>query len=200
MIVGVFGLPGAGKTTFLTKCAYKWTHGKKFMGIPPADIVLTNFDCPNCYKLDFDSLGKFNFHHMNILIDEIMLFADCRNFKTFSEDLKAFFALHRRSHVNVVWCSQSYRDCDIKIRNLTEKFFLLECGKILSMFSFAKPIYHVMNVKSDEIQDRYILGAPLEWVPVFRPRYYSMFDSYESKLKLLPDPELIPWQQPNYQK
>lgn len=193
MIIGVFGLPGMGKTTFLAKCAYRWTHGKSFMGIPPAQIVFTNFQCPGCYKLDFNELGLFNFHDCNIIIDEIMLLADCRNFKTFPEHLKAFFALHRRSHTNVIWCSQSWRDCDLKIRALTERFYLLEKGRFLKDFSFIKPIRHIMGVSNKNMEDVYQLGAPIEWSFVFRPKYYKMFDSFESKLHALPPVKLTPW-------
>ena len=35
MVLGVFGLPGAGKTTFLTKCAVKSLSGKRFMRRKP---------------------------------------------------------------------------------------------------------------------------------------------------------------------
>lgn len=197
MIIGVVGLPGSGKTTFLTKCAYKWTHGKTFMGIPPADVVFTNFQCPGCYKLDFDKLGLYNFCNCNIIIDEIMLLADTRNFKTFPEHLKAFFALHRRSRTNCLWASQYWDDCDKKIRVLTERFYLLERGKILKSFSFVKPIYRAMGVDNKHMTDKYVLGAPLEWFWVYRPRYYSMFDSYESRLHELPPVELIPWDTPD---
>ena len=88
-IVGVIGLPGSGKTTLLAKAAYKWLHGKSFLGMPARSKVLTNFDCPGCYKLSFDCLGLYNFQDMNIIIDEIMLLADNRNFKSFPEHLKA---------------------------------------------------------------------------------------------------------------
>lgn len=186
MIIGVFGLPGMGKTTFLTKCAQMFLSGKRFMGVPPVDTVFTNFYCPRCYKLDFEKLGLYNFSNCNILIDEIMLFADTRNFKTFPEHLKQFFALHRHSNINIIWCSQYWDDCDKKIRVLTQRFYLLEKGKIFKDFSFVKPIYRHMGIDNKHMSDRYILGAPLEWSLVYRPRYYSLFDSYEVRHKLPP--------------
>ena len=39
MIIGVFGLPGAGKTTFLTSAAQHLLHGKSFMGLSPSKVV-----------------------------------------------------------------------------------------------------------------------------------------------------------------
>ena len=120
MIIGVIGLPGSGKTTLLSKAAYNWINGKSFLGIPPGKYVFTNFNCPGCYKLDFDCLGLYNFHDSNMLIDEIMLLADNRNFKTFPEHLKEFFALSRRSRLNILWASQS-ADCDKKITSYGNK-------------------------------------------------------------------------------
>lgn len=196
MIIGVFGLPGAGKTTFLTSAAQHWLKGRSYMGIAPAPTIFTNFYCEGCYKLDFDKLGIYNFSNCNILIDEIMLLADTRNFKTFPESLKSFFALHRKTlgdNHGVIWCSQYYDDCDKKIRVLTHKYYLLEKGKIFTSFSFVKPIIRDMKPKHGSMLDQFILGAPVTWRAVYRPKYYHNFDSYESKLKTLPPVELIPW-------
>lgn len=180
MIQGVFGLPGMGKSTFLAKCAWMCLHGKTFMNVPPHKYVYSNFACPGCYELDFDTLGKYNYHDCLILIDEIMLFADCRDFKTFSADLKYFFALHRHFNIDIIWCSQYYSDCDKKIRNLTNCFYLLEKAPVLPV-SFVKPILRAMGAKDGQMIDRYDLGAPITWRFVWRPLYYKLFDSYETK-------------------
>lgn len=185
MIIGVFGLPGEGKTTMLTKCAWRCLHGKSFMGIPPHSKVYTNFACPGCYQLDFDTLGLYDYHDCLILIDEIMLFADCRDFKNFTPELKWFFALHRHQNIDILWCSQYYNDCDKKIRNLTAKFFLLEKSNVLP-FSYVKPIIRAMGCKDNQMVDSYTLGAPITWNFVFRPRYYHLFDSYEVDKQLPP--------------
>lgn len=196
MILGVIGALGAGKTTFLAKCIYEFQHNRSFLGVKPRKLILSNFECPGCYKLDFDTLGLYNYHDCVMLIDEIMLLADNRNFKSFPEHLKAFFALSRRSGIDIIWCSQRW-DCDLKIRALTERYYLLERSKLFPWFSFVKPIIHKMGVKGSKLDDNYILGAPIEWRPIFRPRYYHLFDSFESKLHELPDPDLIPWLSPD---
>ena len=142
MIQGVFGLPGMGKSTFMTKCAVMSLKGKTFMGVKPKKIVFTNFECQGCYKLDFDKLGLYNFCDCLILIDEIMLFADTRNFKTFPEHLKrGFFAKHRHSNIDIIWCSQYWDDCDKKIRVLTQKFYLMEKSKIFPVDYMGKTYY-----------------------------------------------------------
>lgn len=190
-IVGVIGLPGSGKTTLLAKAAYNWLHGRSFLGIPARSKVFTNFECPGCYKLDFDCLGLYNFHDANMLIDEIMLLADNRNFKTFPEHLKAFFCLHRRSELGICWCSQRW-DCDAKIRALTERYYLLK-DSIIPGVSFIKPIVHNMGVSRSKLDDSFTIGAPITWKILFRPYYYTLFDSFESKLHTLPEPKLKLW-------
>lgn len=190
MILGVFGLPGMGKSTFLAKCAWQCLHGKSFMGIPPHKYVYTNFHCPGCYELDFDDLGKVNIHDALILIDEIMLLADCRDFKNFSREQKFFWSWARHFGVDVCWCSQYYSDCDKKIRNLTSKFFLLEKSSFLPV-SFIKPIVRMMGAKDGQMIDRYDLGAPITWRFVWRPKYYKLFDSFS--VPELPEPEYSLW-------
>lgn len=192
MIKSVFGLPGEGKTTFLTKCARMWLSGKRYMGIPPSDRVFTSFYCPGCYKLDWNTLGLYDMQNSNILIDEIMLFCDNRNWKEFPEHLKAFFSLHRHWNINIIWCSQNWRDCDLKIRNLTQDFYLIQKSIIFPQISFIKPIVRKFGVQHDSIVDTYVLAAPLEWKFVYRPRYYSYFDTY-AKHKVLPPVKLISW-------
>lgn len=190
MIVGVYGLPGAGKTTFLAYCIDRWQHGKSVLGLPPSDTIFTNFTFTGCYQLDFDSLGRYNFKNCCMVVDEIMLLADSRNFKTFGQNLKDFFALHRRSHISLIWCSQSWDDTDKKIRNLTDYFYKLETMHgLLHNFSVIKPIKHILGPPSDCYQ----LSAPVEWSFIYRPKYYHLFDSYESKINFLPDPKLSLW-------
>lgn len=188
----VFGLPGEGKTTFLTKCARMWLSGKRFLGIPPSDRVFTSFYCPGCFKLEWENLGVYELQNANILIDEIMLYCDNRNWKEFSDNLKIFFSMARHWNVNVIMCSQSWRDCDLKIRNLVDKFYLIQKSKLFPSISFVKPIIKKFNVYHDSIIDTYELGAPLEWSIVYRPRYYQYFDTY-AKHKKLPKKTYQSW-------
>lgn len=190
MIQGVFGLPGMGKSTLLAKCAFQNLEGKTFLDVPPHSYVFTNFACPRCYQLDFDSLGKVFYHDSLFLIDEIMLLCDSRNYRNFSNELKEFFALHRHYNNDIVWCSQNYRDTDLKIRNLTQRYFLLEKSAFFPI-SYVKPILHGLGVEKGDIQDGYRLGAPITWRFVYRPRYYSLFDSFETRP--LPEPDYKLW-------
>ena len=162
MVIGVFGLPGMGKTSFLTKCAQKCLHGKSFMGLPVHKHVFTNFECRGCYKLDFDKLGLYQFEDALILIDEIMLLADARNFKTFPEHLKYFFSHHRHYNTTVLFCSQYWTDCDKRIRGVTDRYYLITKSNFFPL-TIIKPIIRDFGVNHGTIEDGYFLGAPLTW-------------------------------------
>lgn len=191
MIIGVFGLPGMGKTTFLTKCAQMALKGKSFMGIKAHSKVFTNFECTGCYKLDFSALGVYHFSDCLMLIDEIMLLADTRDFKSFPPQLKYFFSHHRHFNIDVIWCSQYYDDCDKKIRVLTQRYYLLEKSAFLPV-SYVKPIHRFLGVSNAKMTDAYELGAPLTWSFVWRPHYYKHFDSFVTRT--LPPCELELWE------
>ena len=78
MITGIFGLPGSGKTCFLTYLAFKALSGKEpcigmfSWRVPVGDAapykrVFTNFPVPGCIQLDFDALGMYDFSDSLIL-------------------------------------------------------------------------------------------------------------------------------------
>lgn len=182
-INGVIGLPRSGKSTFLAKLAKKYQ--KKGL------TVYSNFYIQGCYQLDFDLLGKVDYHDCVMLIDEIALFADCRNFKEFSKDLVYFFTNHGHYNIQIWWCSQS-TDCDKKIRNLTESLYYVRPAPF--GFSYLRRIEKSINTET--MTDCYKLtGFPkLVW----RKRYYKMFDSYCRRH--LPDAPAVPWDSPIGQK
>lgn len=191
MIQMIFGLPGKGKTTTLTAAAMAWQRGESFLGIPPNDKIFTNFECPGCYKLEFEWLGLYDTSNSNIIIDEIMLFADCRNFKSFPEHLKKALALHRHGGTNYLICSQYWDDCDKKFRVLTQQYFLLDrlpCFPI----SVIKPIKRNLGPRGGKMQDGYDFEAPIKWQFIYLPKYYKLFDSFELEA-LPPMPSLDLW-------
>lgn len=184
-IQAIFGLPGQGKTTLLAKCAYKCLRGETFLGVPPHSKVFTNFECPGCFELDFDTLGLYAYEDALILIDEIMLLADTRDFKNFPAHLKFFFCMHRHFNLDIVYASQYWSDCDKKIRVLTDNYYLLEAAPFFPI-SFVKPINRKMSAENNNMVDNYTLGAPISWKWVWRPKYYKLFDSFASDRELKP--------------
>ena len=81
MVTGVFGLPGAGKSTFLAWCAFRASRGKSLrIGLGVAggvdlqsqrryERIYSNFPLLGCYPLDWDSLGVMDYSNCLILID-----------------------------------------------------------------------------------------------------------------------------------
>ena len=117
-IYGIFGLPRSGKTTYLCKIAHKC--------IKKGEKVYTNFPCKGALKLDFSTLGRVDYHDCTILIDEISLLCDSRDWKTFGSDLRYFFSNHGHYCIDVYYCSQWLTDCDVKIRRMTEELYYIE--------------------------------------------------------------------------
>lgn len=180
MIIGIWGLPGAGKTTTLTAVAQKALNGKRFIRELRSDYegVFTNFFCENCYKLNFDDLKSCAMPNSLMIVDEISLFADSRNFKTFDPKLMYFFKMHRHYGIDLIWCSQSASDADKKIRDITDTFYLLE-PSFFSGFSVLKKVYHNFSFANRQITDTYDVASRLEWKHIRLKKYWKYFDSFE---------------------
>lgn len=175
MIFGVFGLPRSGKTTYLCKIAK--TFQKK--GVP----VYSNFPCRGCIKLNFNDLGKRDFHDCIILVDEISLICDSRDWKNFNSDLRYFFTNHGHYGVDIYYCSQWFTDTDIKIRRMTEELYYIERKPLgLSMRFIVDR--DITTTDGGDIVDKYRFKCGRLF---FRRPYYSMFDSF-SKKSLPPAP------------
>ena len=196
MISGFFGLPGVGKTSFLAKIA-ALENKRIAKNKSKYQRVYTNFFCRDCYCLNFQDLGKYDMSDSLILIDEITLEADSRDFKQFTRNLKQFFILHRHYNCDIVYFTQQYDGVDKKIRDLTYDLWYV---KKIACWTMARRIYRCLDINEDtkEIVQGYRFPGLIEnlfslvfpwafklrrWC--FRPRYYKYFDSWE-KVSLPP--------------
>lgn len=190
MISGFFGLPGVGKTSFLAKIAFLENRRIR-RGKSSYTKVYTNFWCDGCFRFNFRDLGRYDISNALILIDEISLEADSRDFKSFSAQLKQFFVLHRHYNCDIVYFTQQYDGLDKKIRDLT---FDLWAVKKLGPWTMARRIYRTLDINDDshEIVQGYRFPNFFESVLsflfpylfhvrhwCFRPRYYKYFDSWD---------------------
>lgn len=184
MVIGYFGLPGSGKTTFLTRIAQKELRRIK-KGKSKYSHVLTNFFCRDCEKIDYKDLGHFEIENSLILLDEITLDADSRNFKQFDEWHKSFFLLHRHYNCDVIYFTQQYDGVDKKIRDITSSLFFV---KKVFVWSIATRIYRTLDIV--EITKEIVQGYRFpNWFEnlfargvkqiCFRPKWYKYFDSWE---------------------
>ena len=114
MISGIFGLPGAGKSTFLAWCVDRVRRRRSLSvgfslagGVSLQDLcsrdydrIYSNFPMLGCYPLDWDRLGVYEYSNCLILIDEIMMLCDSRAWKTYPENIKYFMSHHRKYAVD----------------------------------------------------------------------------------------------------
>lgn len=204
MISGIFGLTGAGKSTVLAWCVDRVRRGRSLSvglglagGVSLQDLhsrdyerIYSNFPMLGCYPLEWDRLGVYEYSNCLILIDEIMMLCDSRAWKTYPENIKYFMSHHRKYYTDIIWCSQSYTDTDIRIRNLTGQFLhIRRAGR----FTEIVPIHHLQDVSGGSINDFYELGGFASRRFINRSRYYGIFDSFSRKqLEPLPD-DLCLW-------
>lgn len=207
MITGVFGLQGAGKTTFLVyaaicgACRRDLSAGRAAWRVPLCDFrydrVYTNFPCvvPKKYKkkqkvpiyqLNIDDLGKKDFSNALIIIDEISLCLDSRNYKEFKQEIKEFFALARHYCCDVIYASQSYDHADKRIRDITS--VLLYVDKF-GGWSRVRPIHKQWSIDGT-ITEGFQLAPPLSSLWLRRKSFYTAFDSWAAPVLPANDAEM----------
>lgn len=198
MISAVFGLPGSGKSLILSYMAYRATHGKSinFHGFHVSNFkyarVYTNFPCEGAYKLDFDTLGNVKYEHCLMLCDEIQLFADSRNFKTFGDNLKYFFSMHRHDHIDFVYASQSFDNVDKRIRSLTDRLYYVDPWLFNTIR--VREILSFFDVSRGSISEGYEYAKGFNTKYFRANRLYKYNDTY-AKIKEVPlrSAPAIPW-------
>lgn len=210
MITGYFGVPGCGKTTLASKKARKINNQIKRdkkrikMGLKrkcPYDYVLTNFNCKDCYKIDFSDIGIYNIQNCCIILDELTIDADNRDFKNFSRSSVEGFVYHRHYFNDIFYYTQNYNAVDKKIRDLTHTLYFVKKSYLpfFSQFTRAKRIFRTIDINdhTKEIVNGYrfpnIFERILDFLCIlkigevcFRPFYYKDFNSYCQPLNLLP--------------
>lgn len=177
----VFGKKGAGKSTYMVKLAYKYS--KKGW-----TVFATN-KIPGTYYFDTSDIGRFSFPENSvILIDEVGMVWDNRQYKDFKPEVRDWFKLQRHYRCCVYLFSQSW-DIDIKLRNLTDKLYLMinyanvftVCKEIKRKITVVKPSENAESRIADEL-----IISPFFLAPfgarnyVFLPRWYKLFDSFEA--------------------
>lgn len=199
MISGIFGLPGSGKSLFLGLIAQRAVKGKSInfktlsLGtLRSYKYVYTNFRCSGCYKLDYDKLGVVNYSDCLILVDEIMLLSDSRDYRKFTDNLKFFYSEHRKSNCDLIYASQSYDDVDKKIRNRTQRLYYVDLWFLY--FSRVRQIDYYFDVSHGKINEGYSYAPPISNFYFWRPHYYENIDTKEMINGAFSEPpELVPW-------
>lgn len=113
----VFGKKGAGKSTMMCKLALRYTK-KGF-------TVYCNSVIPGTFYFDAADVGFYHFPPNSVLlIDEVGMIWDNRDFKSFKKEVRDYFKLQRHYKHIVYLFSQSF-DVDKKLRDLTDNMYLV---------------------------------------------------------------------------
>ena len=126
--------------------------------------------------------------HSVIIIDEVGMIWDNRQFKNFKPEVRDWFKLQRHYKVKVVMASQTF-DVDKKLRDLCDSMFLLE--KKFRVFSYGKRIIRKLTIieASDMAESRITDSLAFDslfffWAGsrtlTFIPHWAPYFDSFSA--------------------
>ena len=173
----VFGKKGSGKSTYLVKLARK--HLKKGW------IVYTNMEelfMPGVRHFEIKHLGDFVPEaHSLLILDEVGMIWDNRDYKTFKPQVRDFFKLQRHYHVKVYMASQTF-DVDKKLRDLCDGMYLH--FNFARVFTLGQRItrHVVITESTSEAESRISEDLKIcpfwEWTFTYIPRWAKFFDSH----------------------
>lgn len=203
MISLYFGLPGCGKTTMLSKIAYRTSRriGKRSCPYTHiyGNVPLSGID--HYTVIEFNDLGTYDIRNALILIDEATLEVDNRDYKSFKQHTKQFFLLHRHYNCDLCLFTQQWDAIDKKIRVITDRvYYMYKRGLLRRWITRMYRVPYGIIIPDPKKSDSEKLGEIIQgyckphffvrlFSPrLFRPFYYRFFDSWISpKLPPLPD-------------
>lgn len=181
----VFGKKGSGKTTYMTKLAVQYhKKGRK---------IFSNVSIPYATVIDVNTLGQFVPPPESVLlIDEVGMIWDNRNFKNFRNDVRDYFKLQRH-YRNIVYLFSQTFDIDLKLRNLTDAMFLVTSP--IPILSVVRRIKRTIVLVQPVADAEGRIADSLEFIPFFMnifgskafqltfiPRWAKFFDSHEAPI------------------
>lgn len=205
----IFGKKGAGKTTLLVKLVYKhikrgWTvysteniPGTRFVDYKDIgmyhfpDVSFVPFD-PEDYRglvRIFKQIRHWVFPYrpkVLLLIDEVGLVWNNRDYKNFKVEVRRWFKLQRHYYTKVYMFSQSF-DVDKQLRDLTDQMYLIR--NFMRVFSYGKRIIKRPDLKENHedgsgniVDDLRFDSILLFWLGsrmlTFIPRWSKLFNSF----------------------
>ncbi len=194
----VFGKKGSGKSTLMCKLAIKYS--KK------GYHVYCNSYIPGTYYFDAADVGFYHFPENSVLlIDEVGMIWDSRDFKSFKKEVRDYFKLQRHYRHIVFLFSQSF-DIDKKLRDLTDNMYMIT--NFMNCFSIARRITKVITIShgdknstgESKLIDDYRFD-PLIFFFIgsvkftYIPRYVKYFDSFDAPMLPVKEFEYIPLKQ-----
>lgn len=180
-LIFIFGKKGSGKSTLLSKYAFQYlSKGWNVYATEPI---------PGTCYISYEDIGFKQFPPNScIIVDEVGMIWDNRNFKNFKPEVRDFFKLQRHYKCCVILASQTF-DVDKKIRDLADEMYLVK--KSFRVFSYAKRILRqTVLVKASaeapsKIDENLVFDSILLfWAGSrkfsFIPKWSAWFDSFSA--------------------
>lgn len=179
----IFGKKGSGKSTRLVQLALKYTTSSKYRR--KGYVIYSNMPdlaVLGARYIDPKQLGFFiPAQNSVVLIDEVGMVWDPRDFKSFKPEWRDFFKLQRHYKLIVYLASQSF-DVDKKIRDLTDGMYLQT--NFLRVFSLGRQIKRKIVLTESEADRPSQISENLKftflsgWSLTLIPKYTKFFDSH----------------------
>lgn len=191
----VFGKKGSGKSTLMVRLAYEY--------LSKGWTVFCTERLDGCIHINYKDIGYKQIPPNSLLlVDEVGMIWDNREYKSFKPEVRDWFKLQRHYKVKVVLFSQSF-DIDKKLRDLTDDMYLVT--NTLRVFSYAKRIIRrIVLVQpgpdtpariDEELKFDFLLFWPFgSRILTFIPKWAPYFDSHNcpvlTEYDWVPEPEL----------
>lgn len=178
-LVFLLGKKRSGKSTFLAWCAIHY-----YLRFRP---VYSTSPLPCAKLINYEDIGVVQFpKHSVILIDEVGMIWDNRNFKNFQTHVRDYFKLQGHYKHTVIMASQSY-DVDLKIRSLADMLGVVENFGLFNLSRIRWISRRITLTEAQGDQPSSISESLKFRFPLFggnsfiyRPLWYPFFDSYEA--------------------
>lgn len=174
----VFGKKGSGKSTFLVKTAIRYQKKGYSVYTNMEDLCLKDVRIINP-----QDIGEFVPEENSLLIlDEVGMLYDNREFKKFKNETRDFYKLQRHYKVTVYLASQTY-DIDKKLRDLTDGMFLVQ--NIAIVWSLIRPVRKSVTLTEatsdgeSRIAENLKFSFLTSWRFMYIPKYAKYFQSFK---------------------
>lgn len=179
----IFGKKGCGKTTYMVKLSYRYL--KRGWQVYTTDYF------PGTIHFEPEDFGYIKFHEDSVvLMDEVGIIFDSRNFKSFKPEVRNLFKYQRHCRLRVYLFSQTF-DVDAKIRILTDYMYYLV--NYFNVLTVCKRIRTKMVVTKADGQSESRIAQQLMIDPFFLapfgardfvwiPKWTKYFNSHETRI------------------
>lgn len=178
LLTFIFGKKGAGKSSYMVKQMIKYKKAGWSIYTDLKGVNIDGVKVFDIHDLEFCSPPP----RSAVFLDEVGLSMDNREYKSFSNGLRDWYALQRHYKCRVFVNSQAF-DVDKKVRDRVDEFVFL--NKIFGCVTLVRPI--IQSVKPNDmtqpncdspVSSKYRWGSIFSWRFVWLPKYAKCFDSF----------------------